>query len=76
MTTPYDDRIQQLLTQSLPPTNSRPGAELPHDLWPAMRHRMEQHSFAVAWFDWALLAAVVVGFLFFPTAIPVLLYHL
>jgi hypothetical protein len=41
-----------------------------------MRQRMEHHSFAVPWFDWALLAAVVVGFVVFPSAIPVLLYHL
>jgi len=30
----------------------------------------------VPWFDWALLAALVVWVALFPRAIPVLLYHL
>ena len=70
------DRVEQLLKQALPPTSTHPRAELQRDLWPAMRHRLEQHSFAVPWFDWALFAAVVVWLALFPRAIPVLLYHL
>ncbi len=79
MTTPEQElqtRMQRLLQQSLPPTGAQPRSTLARDLWPAMRHRMEQHAFAVPWFDWALLAALVVGCVLFPRAIPVLLYHL
>jgi len=41
-----------------------------------MLRRLEQGSVGVPWFDWALLAAVVVWLALFPSAIPVLLYHL
>ena len=70
------ERIQQLLKQALPPTSTQPRATLQRDLWPAMRQRLEQGLIAVPWFDWALLAAVVVWVALFPRAIPVLLYHL
>lgn len=76
MTTHEQERIEQLLKQSLPPTNLQPRAELQRDLWPTMLQRLDQRSLAVPWFDWALLAAVVAGFVLFPSAIPVLLYHL
>jgi hypothetical protein len=68
--------IERLLKQSLPPTGNQPGAELPRDLWPAMLQRLGEHSFAVPWFDWGLLAALVVWIALFPRAILVLLYHL
>ena len=70
------ERIQHLLTQALPPTSTQPRATLQRDLWPAMRQRLEQGLTAVPWFDWALLAALVVWVALFPRAIPVLLYHL
>ena len=70
------ERIQQLLKQALPPTSTQSRATLQRDLWPAMRQRMEQGLIVVPWFDWALLAAVVVWVALFPRAIPVLLYHL
>lgn len=76
MNTHEHERIEQLLKQSLPPTSLQPRVELQRDLWPAMLHRLEEHTVAVPWFDWALLAAVVVGLVLFPGAIPVLLYHL
>jgi hypothetical protein len=75
--TPHDhERIERLLKQSLSPTCTLPRAVLKRDLWPAMRRRLEQDSVAVPWFDWALLAAVVVCLALFPRAIPLLLYHL
>jgi hypothetical protein len=49
---------------------------LDRDLWPAMRNRLEQNSTTVPWFDWALIAALVLCLALFPRAIPVLLYHL
>jgi hypothetical protein len=76
MNRPEQERIEQLLKQSLSPTSSQPRATLDRDLWPAMRHRLEQSSAAVPWFDWALIAALVLCLALFPRAIPVLLYHL
>jgi hypothetical protein len=76
MNTHDHERIEHLLRQSLPATDAQPRAELQRDLWPAMLRRLEQRSFAVPWFDWALLAALVVCVAVFPGAIPVLLYHL
>ena len=70
------ERIKQLLKNSLPPVSGRVDAELPHDLWPAMLKRLDARPAAVPWFDWALLAAVAACLAFFPAAIPVLLYHL
>jgi hypothetical protein len=69
-------RIEQLLKNSLKPNSTRVGAELRRDLWPAMLERLEARPTAVPWFDWALLAAVAGWLVFFPGAIPVLLYHL
>jgi hypothetical protein len=76
MNSPEHERMEKLLKQSLQSTSSHPPAALKRDLWPAMLHRLDQHAVAVPWFDWALLAAVVVCLALFPRAIPVLLYHL
>jgi hypothetical protein len=70
------ERIEQLLKETLQPISGRVGAELRRDLWPAMLKRLEARPVLVPWFDWALLAAVAAWLLFFPGAIPVLLYHL
>jgi hypothetical protein len=83
-------RIAKLLKQSLPKVTGD-GAQLGRDLWPAMLQRMQRSDaparwfeqrwfnqtwFNQTWFDWALGAAVVVWLASFPSAIPVLLYHL
>jgi hypothetical protein len=70
------ERIQQLLRETMQPITVQVGAELRRDLWPAMIQRLEARHFKVPWFDWALLAAVAALLVFFPGAIPVLLYHL
>lgn len=70
------ERIERLLRKTLLPISRRVGAEPRRDLWPAMLKRLEARPIAVPWFDWALLAAVAAWLLFFPGAIPVLLYHL
>jgi hypothetical protein len=67
-----DERIQTLLKQAMPPVEN----ELERDLWPSMLRRLEQRAAAVPWFDWALLALLLLGFFFLPGTIPVLLYHL
>ena len=76
MTTHDHERIEHLLKQALPASSNHPRATLQRDLWPALRQRLEQNSTAVPWFDWALLAALVVWVALFPRAIPILLYHL
>ena len=66
------NKIVDLLKQSIRPADS----ELQRDLWPLMLRRLQKHSAAVPWFDWALLAALTLWLCFAPNTIPVLLYHL
>ncbi|MGA2416447.1 MAG: hypothetical protein ABSF59_18480 [Candidatus Sulfotelmatobacter sp.] len=78
------ERIAKLLKQSLPRVEERveeEDAHLGRDLWPAMLRRLQQPAerdpwFEGVWLDWALGAAVVAWLVFFPAAIPLLLYHL
>jgi hypothetical protein len=79
-----DDRIKQLLQRALPPIS--PGAEPGRDLWPAVLRRLNADAapthhiiparFSVPWFDWALLAGLVVFAVSFPATIPMFLYYL
>jgi hypothetical protein len=65
--------IQQLLKKSIPPAQG----ELQRDLWPKMLDRLARRSVAaVPWFDWALIAVVLLLLLLAPRSIPLLLYHL
>jgi hypothetical protein len=70
-----EKELQELLKQALPPVQK---TELQRDLWPQMLRRLDAppHPFRVPWFDWALAAALVAALLFFPGAIPALLYQL
>jgi hypothetical protein len=70
------ERIKQLLEETMQPITGQVGSELRRDLWPALLKRLEATPAKVPWFDWALLAAVTALLLFFPGAIPVFLYHL
>ena len=70
------ERIKQLLKETMQPITGQVGSELRRDLWPAMLKRLEARPPAVPWFDWALLAAAAAWLAFFPGAIPVLFYHL
>lgn len=66
--------LETLLKHALPPVRN---TELPRDVWPQMLRRLEDaHSVHVPWFDWALAAATLAALLFFPNAIPTLLFHL
>lgn len=68
-----DERIQNLLKKAMPPAQG----DLPRDLWPPMLNRLsERPVMIVPWFDWALLAALVLLLLLAPRSIPVVLYHL
>jgi hypothetical protein len=68
----HEEKVGELLKHNIRPTN----AELARDLWPQMLRRLEERSAAVPWFDWALLALVVLWLALAPNTIPVLLYHL
>ena len=72
MTEQNDEKLRELLKQSIRPATS----ELQRDLWPQMLRRLDERSAAVPWFDWALLALLALWLLCAPGAIPVLLYHL
>src|SRR5439155_9275540 len=68
--------VKELLKQVIPPVHD---TELRRDLWPQMLRKLDEHSapvFTVPWFDWALAAVLGVALVFFPGAIPALLYHL
>ncbi len=78
-----EQELNELLKRSIPPVS-----ELRRDLWPQMLRRLDAQAAegswfvallssrsAAPWFDWALLAALVVGVCLFPRAIPVWLYH-
>lgn len=67
-----DRDIQALLKKAIPPL----ATELETDLWPRMLRRFEERAPVVPWFDWALVALLVLGLFLIPKAIPVLLYHL
>ncbi|PYT91633.1 MAG: hypothetical protein DMG36_17505 [Acidobacteria bacterium] len=68
-----EKELQALLKQALPPAQN---TELQRDLWPQMLRRLDAQPLRVPWFDWALAALVAAALLFFPGAIPALLYHL
>ncbi len=78
-------RIRQLLRESLPPVDRTgdPAAEPARDLWPQVLRRLDADSGAAVhegrrqnWFDWALLAGLIVFAASFPATIPVFLYYL
>jgi hypothetical protein len=50
--------------------------ELSRDLWPAMLARINEPHVRVPWYDWLLAALATAVLIFFPGAIPALLYHL
>jgi hypothetical protein len=75
-----EERIKQLLKQALPAV--KPEAEPSRDLWPAVLRRLDGNAASTSgtlrqnWFDWALLAGLVVFAVSFPATIPVFLYYL
>ena len=72
---PQDDKaLRDLLKQSVAPVRD---AELRRDLWPQMLQRLDEtQPVRVPWFDWVLAALASAALIFFPGAIPALLYHL
>jgi hypothetical protein len=87
MTENDEKRIKELLKQALPPVG--PDASSARDLWPAVLRRLDNSPGAepapfralplrqkLPWFDWALIAGLVVFAVAFPATIPVFLYYL
>ena len=76
-----EERMKQLLKQAVRrvDVDGEPG----RDLWPSLLKRLDEHTAAEAagrvrwvWLDGALLVALVVLGVSFPSAIPLLLYYL
>ena len=65
--------IKALLMAAISPVKD---PELRRDLWPQMLRKLDEQPSRVPWFDWALAAVLSAVLLFFPGAIPALLYHL
>ena len=81
MTTNDENRIKQLLKQALPPVAT--DAEPSRDLWPAVLRQLSAEPAQIRaipaqlpWFDWALIAGLIVFVIAFPATIPVFLYYL
>ena len=68
-----DETTNKMTHQEFPAIQN---AELQRDLWPQMLRRLDAQPLRVPWFDWALAAALAAALLFFPGAIPALLYQL
>ena len=67
-----DEEIRGLLKQAFVPVDP----ELKRDLWPQMLRRLHERSREGLGLDWLLVALLAIWVLFFPEAIPMLLYHL
>ena len=76
MTEDEQERMRHLLKRTMRQFGDSADAELRRDLWPGMLKRLEAQPAKVPWFDWALLAAAALWLIFFPRAIPLLLYYL
>ncbi|HUB29763.1 MAG TPA: hypothetical protein VL967_08700 [Terracidiphilus sp.] len=72
MNTHDEDRIRQLLKQTLAPA---PDTGPSRDLWPSILRRLDARP-SPPWFDWALAAGLALFIALFPTAIPLFLYYL
>lgn len=66
-------RLRKMLQAARPPIGAQDPAR---NLWPAMQRRLGAKAAATPWFDWALAGGLAVFIVFFPGAIPVLLYYL
>ena len=65
--------MNELLKSALPPVKD---LDLKHDLWPAMRRKIDERTIRVPIWDWALIAAVLAWVAIFPQSALALLYHL
>lgn len=68
-----EKELKALLQREFPPLKK---SELQRDLWPQMLRRFDASPLRIPWFDWVLAAGALAAIMFFPGAIPALLYHL
>jgi len=68
-----EERLRKLVKAALPPTRET-GPK--HDLWPAVRQRIDQQAMRVSLFDWALIVAALAWVVIDPQGALTLLYHL
>lgn len=68
------EEFKKTLRLAFPPFD----LELRRDLWPAMLHRLKERerNAPVPWHDWALVGALAVILVFFPSLLLVFAYHL
>jgi hypothetical protein len=64
--------MQRLLKEAIPPVDT----ELRRDLWAAMRQKLDARRPPIAWYDWALAAALGGVVAVSPELILLVLYHL
>ncbi len=69
----HDEKLRELLREALPPVAE---SEVNRDLWPQMLRRFDQQKLRLSWFDWVLVAALMIWLWFFPEATAALLYQL
>jgi hypothetical protein len=68
-----DEALKELLKRAAGGPADR---ALKRDLWPEMLRRLERPPVRVPWWDWALVAALLLCLLLFPETIPAVLYLL
>jgi hypothetical protein len=73
MNSQEEERLKAILKATLPAVED---VEPRRDLWPAVLRRLDAQPTAPPWFDWALAGGLATLAIFFPAAIPVLLYYL
>ncbi|MDQ6803313.1 MAG: hypothetical protein M3041_21130 [Acidobacteriota bacterium] len=65
--------MNEILKSAMPPVKD---LEPKHDLWPAMRRKIDEQTIRVPMWDWALIAAVLAWVVIYPQGALTLLYHL
>lgn len=68
-----DEQISKLVKTAIAPARETP---LDLDLWPRIERRLKEPEIQVPWFDWVLVALVLILSLFMPQAVPGLFYNL
>ena len=68
-----DEQIRKLLKNTIAPVREK---DLDRDLWPQIVRKLHEPQIQLPWFDWVLVAIVVILCLSIPEAVPGLLYNL
>lgn len=73
MNNSLDEQFGKFVRNAIVPVSEQ---ELQKDLWPQMLRKLQDPGIRLPWFDWVLVALVVILCAFFPEAVPGLLYSL